>query len=257
MDQATFELAEAYLMGTLSPEDRQAFAVRLAADKELAEEVRLLEASNKALADAELLGFMQQVQAAETSYLPPQEESEVGPRGVVRSLNRIFWVAASVVVLFTAGWWLWQQTQPKSGADTFLALYAPADPPANYRGGDMDYPESMDFGFSAYQDGDFAKAAQYFRSSLRDRDFGRVAQYYLAHSLLAQDSTQTALPLLNSLAHDGTTVYQTEAEWYLTLCYLQIGELTKARQAAELIQQTPRHPYQDKATSLLKNFPTE
>jgi tetratricopeptide (TPR) repeat protein len=78
-------------------------------------------------------------------------------------------------------------------------------------------------------------------------------RFYHANALLAAHQQAEAIPLLERLLNE-QHAYRQPTEWFLSLAYLQQGDLDKAIPLLELIINTPGHPYQLQAQGLLEKL---
>ena len=110
IDQELFEQIEAYLLHTMTTEERSRFETQLAADPSLQKE---LELQRQLLAIATVESFNTDQQSSiENSSAASR------PSAIVKSISKWWWAAAAMLVLISGFWYL----QSKSVSPQQLAI---------------------------------------------------------------------------------------------------------------------------------------
>lgn len=157
-------------------------------------------------------------------------------------------VAASVTIMVGL-YFVFNSINPSTDA-LYNQYYEPYQSyaPVIKRGGEAAGEDQMNEALKAYESGEYDKAAEQLEalSPGDDRDF------YLAHSYMALDEHEKALPLLEQLAETGTEPKST-VSWYLALAYLKNGSTDEA---SILLTELANYDntYQKRAGELLKDL---
>jgi len=189
---------------------------------------------------------------------------KMGNKAKVRRLNLWLAIAAAVLLLLAAGWWVGRQN---FGPDA-EALYAEAFTPyANDLGGRTmgdDDSLALDPGLAAallaYDRGEYPAAVSAFEAYLPDPKTSTApasapqaetkARLYYGISLLAAGRAETAFLTLTELRNDATV--GPAATWYAALALLRDGRAEAAREALGAID--TRSPFRPRAEGLLSEF---
>lgn len=214
LDRPTFEAIEAYVLERMPAGERTAFEHRMAEDAMLREEVELERENIQAV---ELGGLTRMLRGI------AQEE-----RGEVRSAPR--WTnflkyAAIVAGIASAALW-WMNRAPLN--EQLYAEHFTPDPGLPVKMGATDHPD-FDDAMVAYKLGQHAEARAKWQHLLAMEPGNDTLRYYLASAWLSENNTTQALPLLENLAQESASVFNTRAQWYLFLAYVREGETAKAQ----------------------------
>lgn len=213
-----FDLIERYMGKTLTGEETAAFEKRLQEEpiwKEKVNEVSLLMLGIKETALKEkLAGFHQTFTAANPTG-----------KGKLRSMTRVWMVAASCIILLSIGLWWYLSSENKY--DKLYATYYQPDPglpvtmsvAGNYL---------FDKGMVAYKSGAYQEAATTWQGLLTALPGNDSLHYYLGMTELALQHQDQALKLLQPLADDPQKPFSKEASWYAGLLLLKNEKPTEA-----------------------------
>lgn len=223
-----FDLIEKYLGKSLSEEEATAFEQKLQTDpvwKEKLNEVSLLMLGIKETALKEkLAGFHQTITATHPTK-----------KGTLRSMTRVWMVAASCLILLSIGLWWYRDRENKY--DKLYTTYYQPDP---------GLPTTMsvagnylfDKGMVAYKSGAYQEAANTWQALLTAMPGNDSLHYYLGMARLALQHPDMALKLLQPLADDPQKPFSKEACWYAGLLLIKNE---KPAEAAVLIRRSG-HP---------------
>ncbi|MBK9422246.1 MAG: hypothetical protein IPN44_14530 [Flavobacteriales bacterium] len=209
-----FEAIEAYLLGTMPPEERHRFEQELAADALLRDEVELQGENTLAI---ELAGITRTLQAVR------EEHREMSPAASGKSWTIHLKYAAMVAVLMVgAVWWI---ARPPENERLFAEYYVedPGLPVPMSAVNDPVFQDAM----VAYKLGDFAEARNKWGDLLQREPSNDTLRYYMANTYLAEGDAQAAIPLYESVAGAPGSAFHDKARWYLFLSYLHEGRLNE------------------------------
>lgn len=245
-----------YLLGRMDADGQREMEEEISRNAELSEQLADTELAMAAIELAEDQHLKARLKSLESSLgteaagaapSPPatSPEAKVVPLRSRKSRRFLLGVAAAVLLLLTAGWFL---SQPRGyGSPAALAM-ASFEPYANItkgtvRGGE-DNPATA--AFSAYDAGNFVAAATAFG----ELPPTAVNKFYLAQSLLASGQYSTAAAQLTDLTKADFGLQQ-EAEYYLALARLGEGKTEQAKQLLQKILQSEDHPLRGEAEDLV------
>lgn len=162
-----------------------------------------------------------------------------------RAPRLLLGIAAAILLLLAAGWFLLQPDGFASPAALAMATHKPYENITNgtVRGDNTDPAASA---FRAYDAGDYASAAGAFA----DLPPTAVHKFYLGQSLLATGKFADAAAQFTDLTKADFGLQQ-EAEYFLALARLGAGDTTRATELLTTIAAADNHPMQEKADRLL------
>lgn len=219
IDQELFEQIEAYLLNTLSPEERSRFEKQLAADPSLQKELDL---QRQLLAIATIESFKTDQQAKPT--LPAK----------VKPISKWWWAAAAMLVLISGIWYL----QSKSVSPQQLANhYFIPDPGLPVTMSSTRQYQFYD-GMVSYKEADYDKALSIWKSIAQNNNSSDTVQYFIGVAYLNTDQYNDALQQLLPIA-EGKGKWKDKAAWYLSITYLKLNQPKKA---ANWLKTIPSYP---------------
>ena len=208
-----FERIEAYLLGTLSPEDRTRFEAELEADEQLREEVTLQREHIRAI---QLGGFTRTLEQA------AQRHSENDEGGQVLSLarSRRNWVpwAAAIAALVAVS--IWALVRPPLNERVYAEFHVP-DPGLPVPMGaaeDHAFHDAM----VAYKLGDHAEALMKWEGLRRTGRDNDTLRYFIGCATLESGRAGEALSLFTPLA-SSPGPFQDKARWMLFMAAVKAG----------------------------------
>lgn len=164
---------------------------------------------------------------------------------------RQWWFWSGVAALILVGWWglRYLTTQPTFSEQLVAEVLEPYPnivAPV-HRGQPID--TSYTQAFQYYENGAYQEAIRLFKALpiSPERDF------YLAQSYLMRREIAEAMPLLKALRQQDSR-FQQPTQWYESLSYLALNNTDEAIVALKKIEATNAHPYQTKASILLRKL---
>ena len=251
-----------YLLGRTDANGRKELEEEISRNAELSEQLADTENAMAAIELAEdqaLKARLQQLEAnlrekdSGASNVAPQPEGTTDEAKVVslkprKSRSFLYGIAAAVLLLLAAGWFILQPGGYESPAALAMATYEPYENITNgtVRGNDADPAAKA---FTAYDEGRFTEAAKAFA----ELPATAVNKFYLAQSLLASEQFTEAAAQFTDLTKADFGLQQ-ESEYFLALARLGEGKTEQARQLLEEINQANSHPFNAKAEALLREI---
>lgn len=250
-----------YLLGKLGANDRREFEEETSRNAELSQQLADTKLAMDAIELAEDAALKARLQKLESSFrqeaapvaakttavikelpTPGTKKTGVQPR---RNLRQLYAIAAAVLVLLLAGWYILRPTTYDSPEALAMATFEPYQNivPGTVRGGDTDPAADA---YAAYDAGRFAAAA----TALRALPATPVNRFYLGQSLMADgDFTAAATEFAELRTADFGLA--PEATYYLALARIGEGRLQEAREILTKISIDPDHLMNEDARTLL------
>ncbi|MFN3997947.1 tetratricopeptide repeat protein [Algoriphagus sp.] len=238
MDQE--ELINAYLEGTLSPEDQKLFENLVEQNPEYRAELEVQRKLKAVISLSEresLRGFLENI------------ESSTKPRATT-SLKSWLYSASAACLVVMAGYFLWTTLSMSPGEklyarhyETYPNLVAPSSRGESSSGMKAE-------AFLAYDNGDFAKAAGFFEQ-LQAQPNSDFALLYLGICQLELGRPEKAIPILNRISSKSES--KEIASWYEALGYFKLNMLDKGKAALQVTAAKP-NPFQNESQEILKTL---
>jgi len=210
LDRRRFEAIEAYVMGRMSADERVRFEQDLATDADLRAEVELQRENMLAIELGGMDRLLKQVRA----------EQRNAPGASGNGWTTYLKYAAAIALLIAGALW-WMDRAPEQ--DRLFAEHHVADP-----GLPVPMSATDDAAFHdamvAYKLGDYAEARTKWSALLNASSGNDTLRYYIAQAALAEGDAESAVPLLEKVAADGSSVFSGKARWYLFLAHLKRGD---------------------------------
>ncbi len=270
MDDTRNTRIEQYLSGALPPEERIAFEAALRSDAELQREVRLYQAAHLALQAQSLLDHRARLQQRSRRLLRWRlwwwktldflEDTfmHLTPEGTLLLRWERLATAGIAVMLLVAGIWWLRQTQLPAAEAPIVAQDTEVLYQAHFRrlelsqtlGAEDETPYHRARQY--YAAGRCAEAMPLLEDALATPSFEArpMALLLKGACLLEAGRAAQALEVLRQVPPSAKTPYQ-EAEWYIALAYLQLGQRQNAVGQIERIARQQRHPHYSAARALL------
>lgn len=229
IDQALFEQIEAYLLDSMTTEERSRFETQLAADPSLQKE---LELQRQLLAIATIESFK-----ADQQSRIENSSAASRPSAIVKSISKWYWAAAAVLIFITGFWFFQNQTAtPQKLANQYFS----PDPGLPVTMSSSSQYQFYD-GMVSYKEADYEKAIAIWKSIATTNRQSDTLQYFIGLAYLNRDHYNDALQQLLPLA-EGNSKWKEKASWYLSLTYLKLNQPQKAQKWLQTIPSYPEAP---------------
>ena len=164
----------------------------------------------------------------------------------VRPLRWLRWqaVAAAVLLLVGLASLLW----PTDSA--FKQAFEPYPDRLTLRQGEAE--AAWQPAMTAYQAGDYARAAQQWRQLNQQQPGNEAWYFYQGVAELGAGQPQRAAATLQKVST--SSLYHLQARWYLALARGEAGEINKARTLLRSIADQAGHPHQEAAAAVLADM---
>ena len=222
IDQELFEQIEAYLLDSMTTEERSRFETQLAADPSLQKE---LELQRQLLAIVSVESFNAAPKSAPTHTAK------------IRSISKWYWAAAAVLI-FISGFWFFQNQMatPQKLANQYFS----PDPGLPVTMSSSSQYQFYD-GMVSYKEADYVKAIAIWKSIATTNRQSDTLQYFIGVAYLNRDQYNDALQQLLPLA-EGNSKWKEKASWYLSITYLKLNQPQKAQKWLQTIPSYPEAP---------------
>lgn len=229
--QEQVEEIERFIMNEMPPDEQRAFAERVAADAAL----------KKAVAEIQLLCLGVQEAALERRLDAFHEGVAANGQGTKKGRTRILslklWlVAASAAGIIAVAAWL-LLFRPNAGERLFAEYYQPDTGLLTAMGTADDY--AFERAMVDYKTGDYAAAIRGWKPLQEAAPTNDTLNYFLGSAHLAAGAPEAALPYLRDVLPGST--FRGEAQWYLGLALLKMGDMPEAAAAIN----RSNHPQKD------------
>lgn len=209
----------AYLNGSLTGEEQDAFEQQLAQDEALQTELSLYKSIELTLKDDELTAFNNNLLTASEAHFntnsTPRRKPFLAP---LISIS----IAASLLALLFAAYWIWFRPHSSNQQDLY-AEYAQHDYSISERQSENELHRAEQL----LRTGEFTKAIPILKNYLEEDTDAADVQLLLGIALLEQDSTEAASTTFKHLEMEHP-LFANEAKWYLGLTYVKKNNLDSA-----------------------------
>ncbi|MEO0470957.1 MAG: hypothetical protein AAF206_15120 [Bacteroidota bacterium] len=216
------EKIEQYLAGELSPEDKAAFAARLAEDPALKRRMQIAQQLDQAFDGAEVFALRKELQSIRA--LRQQKKVRRFPVWSYAA------VAAAIAILVLL--WVNPGGSGKSSEALFAENFGAYPMLISSRADSVS--DTLGAALIAYENGDYAVAARHFAAlDSADNIQPRFLRFYEAVSLLGAKDGAGAIAILQAL---DLPELDEAKQWYLALAYLQNGQPEASKETLKDIQ---------------------
>jgi hypothetical protein len=233
LDRKRFEAIEAYVMGRMSSDERVRFEQDLATDADLRAEVELQRENTLAIELGGMDRLLKQVRA----------EQRNAPGASGNGWTTYLKYAAAIALLIAGA--LWWMNKPSTNERLFAEHFVadPGLPVPMSATGDAAFHDAM----VAYKLGDHAEARGKWSALLNTKPDNDTLRYYISQAALAEGDADSAIPLLEGVAADASSVFNSKARWALFLTHLKRGD----RAAMQALRMEDDPVYGDRARAIL------
>lgn len=237
-----YQRLEDYLMGRLDQSAHQEMEEILGKDKGLKEEAEQLRMIMQGISRSGRGELKNRLQELEKSF---EENNNT------RSISWWSYGIAASVVLLLAGSILFFLADSGQDLNTWYEPYPVLDQ-SIMRSGDQPLDDLQD-ALQLYETGKYISAAESLQKLQVEEEMEEYVRFYLASSWQAGLKTEKAIPIYREIAENGK-IFSIQAQWYLSLCYIQLGKTEEAKQTLQELS-SGSSSYAKKANDLLESLP--
>lgn len=229
------QLADQYMNGHMTADEREAFEKLLATDHSWKEKYTAIRLLSTGIKEASLRNEMQQWNG-HTGAAPVRSIAWVKKLAIAASL---------LLAVFVLSWALFFK---KSANENLYAHFYKPDPGLATR---MSVADNYEFerAMLDYKTGDYNAALERWNKLLAENNNNDSLQYFIASANLADKKSALAVTYFDQVIQQTNSVFKSEAYWYKGLALLQQG---KKKEAIVVIQRST-HPQKNALLQKLKN----
>ena len=234
------QLIAKFLTKSLSEKEQLRFDSLLSEDPSFRAEVALLQDLNK-VAEAEDDAMAKEMVAGfEAEY----RNKKIGGK------TRIWWVAASLAVLLSVGYFV-SQTTPPNTQELFVENFEPYRNVIHPITRASQQEDLKTQAFAYYEQGKYEDALELFKKLYQTTETPHYL-FYQANALLQLNRPKEAITALQTHLKTKDTLTQ-KSHWYLAMAYLKLNDVTNAKKNLEQVVLENKFNV-EKAKSLLKKL---
>ena len=243
------EEIDKYLNNELQGTQRNRFENSLYRDPELMEEYKLHKEVNNALKEDEVMALRAQLN--EMSASKQNFSGNVFFSFLYQSKK---WVAAaSISLLFLiGGMGYYYMNKPPTKEEIFNEYYKPYEVTVSYRSAENELNSLLNQAFKAYKNEEFSRALGLFQQVLNQRE-DVAARMYSGISYIEIDKYHKANKSFKKVVNNEDNLFVDQAKWYMSICYVRIGDLSKAKNLLRDLQTTSQH-YSSKSKEVIEKL---
>lgn len=243
-DEKNIDLIDAYARGELKGVELSEFENRRLHDLEFDKEVKDYLLIIKGVRWSQEEAFANKLKDWE------DEIDQTGNAGKVIPIKRIFYIAATVLVVAVAGgYFFWSVHNNDELFDQYFQPYADV---ISSRSDSQDICEQA-MGF--YNQKEYDKAIGYLSKCIEERPGDLAAQCYLGIAYLAKDRPRDAKVTFKKIVRSEPGLFKEVAEWNLALTHLKLNETDSTKAKLQEIAKQKNHVFSETAHELLLKIP--
>jgi hypothetical protein len=230
---------------------RDQFENELSANPDLRAELNLITELDAAFNEPDIIELRKSLKTLTNDMAIAEEKSFVPDTARFGGFRRLKTVAAIMVMLLGISLMVRYAVSPRNGLDQLL-LDTP-DAITAFRSAIPEVNAQLSTGFEQYNSADFSGALLTFQKVLEVDDANAAAKFYTGASHQRLENFERAVSAYNQVISHKDNIFVEQAEWYMGLCLVQLGENDKAGLLFEAIVSREGF-YADNATALLKKM---
>lgn len=242
-------IIQKYLDHDLSDKDMKRFEADLEVNTELQSDLGLYREIDEALADTEVLAFRDQL----TDLRKETKQGSGGGKKPLRFTKPWHYAATAAVALMLAIGLASFLDRPLNNKDLLKKYYKPYEVALINRSISTELDVTLKMAEHYYLQGDFAQASQHFEEVLAVEPERIGAQFYNGISQYELEKYESADASFNKVIEHNDNMFVENAEWYLGLCYLAMGENQRARRQFAMIASS-NHEKSEEAKKLIRKL---
>jgi tetratricopeptide (TPR) repeat protein len=142
--------------------------------------------------------------------------------------------------------------KPPTKEDIFNEYYKPYEVTVSYRSAENELNSLLNQAFKAYKNEEFSKALGLFQQVLNQRE-DVAARMYSGISYIEIDKYHKANKSFRKVVNNEDNLFVDQAKWYMSICYVRIGDLSKAKNLLRDLQTTSQH-YSSKSKEVIEKL---
>lgn len=171
-----------------------------------------------------------------------QELNNLNRQTKVRSLRRYLSIAAGILILMVAGWWMLSYNEPLH-KELYASYFIPYENVIDPLTKGVNLERS---GYQDYESGNYEKA----KTKLA-RERTADSYFYLAMMAMVEKDYTKAQSYLESTLAENDPTYRNKVNWYQALLYVQMNQLDRAKSKLNSVAADNSNFYREKAQEIL------
>jgi len=237
---------EEYIRNELTGHELMMFENALSNDPEIRGEYEFRKGVDLALQEHDIMELRDQLNtiAATTSH-----SSSYGLMKFIKHSKKRIAAASITLLLAIGGIGFYHQNQPSNKDEVFDEYYKPYEVTVSYRSADTELNSLLEKGFEAYRNKNFSQALTLFQTVLNQRE-DIAARMYSGISYIETEKYREANNSFSKVVNDKDNLFIEQAKWYMSICYVKIGEFDKALHLLEDLNSESSY-YRDQSEQLI------
>ncbi len=245
------DFTERYLNEKMGQDELNWFNQEMEINQFLAEEVQLQKDIGNAILNDETLAFRAQINSLF------DKNKSVNPAKAKRAFRipvAIRLAVASIASLIILGTGLYLYSHRTISADKlFYAYYEPYDGLITARSENSEMADMLAAAMQKYEQREFESALVLFEAVLASDSENITSKFYSGVSYLETKRFRGAEESFTGIIKHEDNLFIEHAKWYLGLCYLQMGEDSKAKELFSSIARSESY-YSKTANRIIRNL---
>ena len=239
---------ERYITGEMDTTEKKWFEKELEGNESLRKEVILRKKVDRSLVNHDLISLRSKLADLE-KVRRAKALSESSRKAVpIR-------YAAAFTGLMLLGTIMTLMLQNQGSEELFKKYYRPYEiitvsRSQNTAQGENLFSKATEF----YSSGEFSRAAELFSEFLVSNPMRQDARFYQGMAEMETANYPVAIRSLTYLEAENNSLYQDKAMWYLSLCYLAMGDMDNAKKELHAISESKLNNYRSKAKKILRKL---
>lgn len=247
-----YKLIEKYLEHKMSSIEREQFEEQIKNDPGLKEELELHRQMGTTLKGEKIHELRSVLKDVDENWV----EEKSNQKSMDRTINfrRIFAVAATVMLLVLAYQFFFSDDSVVSGEQLFADNFQPYQMLLSQRNLSIEEKNVvLENAISTYSKGDFDNASKSFQQLSLDDPEDISYQFYQAVAALGAEDSENAIASFKKIVSTTNHPFMEQSRWYLSLAYLQLGDVENAKKTLNKIQ-SGQFKYEETQQILRLNF---
>ncbi|MEQ1745831.1 MAG: tetratricopeptide repeat protein [Saprospiraceae bacterium] len=276
MNEQHIDTIHRYLSGSMDTAERTAFEADMQADPALREEVELeniLLTGIERAGQEDVLQIIQSVHgklSAEDFFNSSKAQASPALTIVHKQkfniMKRLLAIAASLVVVSGAVWFMMNQDNPVDTNALYSQYYQPNEDVQRAKdiinsleefgfAGAQSENDSLKMGLQAYESGKYDEALALLKGFAETHPENDVAQYYIGIVHMSQGRYAKAIEVLTPVSRSDNSALKNDALWNIGLCCLKADNgLQDAREAFTKLSSDSSYPNHRAAKAVLEQL---
>lgn len=237
---------EQYLANEMAPSERAAFRKELRSNPDLADELKLSQSIDAAIAKDDIIDLRQKLITAINTNHTVKADVPV----IRMNARKIWYAAASLLVLCAVAATLYLQTSRNVSNDALFSQYYTSENIVDQTRGDQNILEAV----IKFQQKDFASASVLFKNILEKDNSNIAVWFYYGIANIETQNYDNSMRAFNTIIKQNDNLYIEHAEWYLGLCYLKNNQKDKAIDQFMVVASNPDNFHRQEAKNILEKL---